>query len=357
MRKVPHIILIFLLIVLINSCASTIRITSVLERDTDGDLLLKWEVSPDQEGNIDILSSDSDASLDRFSPIASAQITDQVIRFSSDRTDTRQFFMLRTPAALSGIVTNRMIDTEGIRNFRDAGGYFTTDNRQMRWGMLFRSGDLSNATLHDQTVIRQLGIRTIIDFRSERSARQFPILLHPNIRVVPLPLVIVDLEKVEEQMENDNFDRSDAIRFMQQMYVEIVTNHKEEFAQMFDILINPYNYPVLLTESLGKDGVGLAIFFILYAIGIPESVLMYEYMFNSQSFIETTRSMIGDGQHLSESMQQAITAMLTVERAYLSYAIQHIRRTYGSVSNYLENELRVTSAKRSLLRRHLLYPF
>ena len=337
------------------------NITSVVEQETGGDFLLRWEVNPDTEGMMYIFSSHTDAYLENFVPIGSVPINDRVFRVRQTTNPNalayRNFFQLRTATASSGIVSNRVMPAQMIRNFRDAGGYFTTDNRQMRWGMLFRSGDLSSANLHDQALIKQLGIRTIVDFRSERTARLFPIFSHPDINIVSLPLPPMDLIRLEELKEDDSFTRSDAIRYMQQMYVRIIENQKEEFAIMFQLLTDINNFPVLLTESLGKDGVGLAIYFIQYSLGIPHNLLMEDYMFNSRKFRETTRSLIDDAQDLSESMQQAITALLTVNRAYLNYAIQHIRQTYGSVSSYLETELGVTSGVRSALRRNLLYAF
>jgi protein-tyrosine phosphatase len=346
----------FLFLIFANACVSMVKISSVVEKETDGDLLLKWEVNPDQEGNIDIYVSETDTSLDDFLPVTSVRIADQVLRINTSAVESRQFFVLRTSAAFSGVVSNRMIDTERIKNFRDAGGYFTTDNRQMKWGMIFRSGDLSNATLSDQAKIQQLGIGTIIDFRSTRTAWSFPILLHPSIRIISLPLAPMDMQRIYNQLENNNFNRNDAIRYMQEMYVEIIENHKTEFADMFDVLTNESSYPILLTDGLGKDGTGLAIFFILHATGIPENVLLDEYIFNSQELTDVIRTTI-DGQPYSESMQEAITAMLSVNRAYLNFAVEHIRQVYGSVDNYLEYELRVSSGKRSLLRRYLLYSF
>jgi protein-tyrosine phosphatase len=255
----------------------------------------------------------------------------------------------------SGVVANRVIDMDNIKNFRDIGGYFTTDNRQMKWGKIYRSGNLSNATLYDQERIRRLGIKTVIDFRSERTARKYPILLHPSIRKVALPLMPMDAEKLDELMEDEHFDRSDAIRYVQEEYVNIVENHKMQFREMFDLLINETNYPVLLSGSLGKDGEGLATYFILYAIGIPQSILEQDYMFSNE-LIDPAKAEI-DASNLSESMQEAVTAMLSVNRSYINYAVDHIKLKYGSVDNYLEKELHVTSGKRNLLRKYLLYPF
>ena len=35
-------------------CMSTVKIASIVEKNKEGDFLLKWEVSPDVEGKIDI---------------------------------------------------------------------------------------------------------------------------------------------------------------------------------------------------------------------------------------------------------------------------------------------------------------
>jgi len=344
-----------LLMMAVSSCMSTVKITSVVEKDTEGDFLLKWEVSPDQEGNIEILSSLTDSSLTSFNPVTSRKITDQVMKLNPTGSGLREYFILRTGGVYSGVVANRAIDMNQIKNFRDIGGYFTADNRQMKWGEIYRSGNLSNATLYDQEKIRRLNIRTVIDFRSERTARRYPILLHPSIRKIALPLMPMDAQKLDEQLDDENFDRSDAIRYVQEEYVNILENHKTQFGEMFDILANDSNYPILMSGSLGKDGVGLATYLILYAIGVPQGSLEEDYMLSNQ-FIDPEMVEI-DARNLSEPMQEAVTAMLTVNRAYLNYALEHIKEKYGSVDNYLEKELRVTSGKRNLLRKYLLYQF
>ena len=349
------ILLLLLLMFGANACMSTVKITSVVEKDREGDFLLKWEVSPDQEGNIDIYSSLTDSTLTSFTPVTSTKITDQVMRVNPTGSGLREYFILRTAGVYSGVVANRVIDMDNNKNFRDIGGYFTTDNRQMKWGQIYRSANLSNATLYDQERIRRLKIRTVIDFRSERTARRYPILLHPSIRKVALPLMPMDAEKLDEQLNDEHFDRSDAIRYVQEEYVNIVENHKTQFGELFDLLTNDSNYPLLLTGSLGKDGIGLATYFILYAIGVPQNSLEQDYMLSNEH-IDPAKAEI-DAKNLSESMQEAVTAMLSVNRSYLNYAIDYIKLKYGSVDNYLEQELRVTTGKRNLLRKYRLYQF
>lgn len=345
----------FMLSVFASGCASTVKIASVVEKEPEGDLLLKWEVSPDREGVIDIYSSQTDSTLDSFTQLASANVADQVMRINSTDTGLRVFFILRTAGVHSGVVANRVIDMDNIKNFRDIGGYFTVDNYQVRWGEMYRSADLSSATLRDQDKIRRLNIKTVVDFRSEKTAKRYPILLHPSINKVSLPLGPMDATKLDEQVSKGDFDRSDAIRYVQDSYVDILENHKEQFSELFDLLANDSSYPVLLAGSLGKDGVGLVSYLILHVLGVSPVVLEQDYMLSNQ-LIDPAKEKI-DATNLSEPMQEAVTAMLSVNRAYLNYAIDHINKTYGSVDGYLEKELQVTSDKRELLRKHLLYSF
>jgi len=334
-------------------CASTVKITSVAEKNKDGDLLLKWEVSPDQEGNINIYSSQSDSDISAFTPIKTSNITDQVTVINPSSPDIREFYILKTTSAYSGIIANRIIEMSNIKNFRDMGGYFTRTDQQMKWGKIFRSGDLSSATLYDQERIRRLNIRTIIDFRSDRTAKRYPILVHPNIRKISLPITPLDDEKINEMMDDENLTRSDAIRDVQDSYIGIIENYKNEFAEMFNILTDENNYPVLLSGSLGKDRVGLASFFILYAVGIPQNVIIDDYLLSRQT---VDISKIAENVKTKpEYFQEAVTALMSVNPAYINYTIDYINQKYGSIDNYLEKELKLTSGKKILLRKYLLY--
>lgn len=334
-------------------CASTVKITSVAEKNKDGDLLLKWEVSPDQEGNINIYSSLSDSDISAFTPIKTSNITDQVTVINPSSPDIREFYILKTTSAYSGIIADRIIEMGNIKNFRDMGGYFTWADQQMKWGKLFRSGDLSSATLYDQEKIRRLNIKTVIDFRSDKTAKRYPILVHPSIRKISLPITPMDDEKINEMMDDENLTRSDAIRDVQDSYIGIIENYKNEFAEMFNILTDENNYPVLLSGSLGKDRVGLASFFILYAVGIPQNVIIDDYLLSRQT---VDISKIAENVKTKpEYFQEAVTALMSVNPAYINYTIDYINQKYGSIDNYLEKELKLTSGKKILLRKYLLY--
>ena len=351
--KIQYIFIIILYFLVLTGCMSTIRITSVAERNKEGDYTVKWEVSPDKEGNIDIYSSLSDSSFSESSPIITTNINDQYVLVTSQNPNIREYFILKTSGYTSGVVSNRIITMDNIINFRDFGGYFNSNNQQLKWGKLYRSGDLSKANLYDQERIRDLGIKTIIDFRPVGESKNRPYLVHPDIRKISIPIIAEFRDSLLLNLNNKHFNRSDAIRYVQDTYIDLIENYKSSYADMFDILIDDNNYPILITSTLGKDGVGLACFFILYALDVPEYVIIDDYLL-SNNLIDA-RKIVSNAHEMPEYIQEAVTALLSSDKSYINYVIEHIEQSYGSVDKYMEKELRVSEGKKALLRKNLLY--
>ncbi len=59
-----------------------------------------------------------------------------------------------------------------IKNFRDCGGYITTDGRQMRTGRVYRSGTLDDARPNDLRTLQTFGLKTIVDLRAPREKKK-----------------------------------------------------------------------------------------------------------------------------------------------------------------------------------------
>lgn len=102
--KLINKILLFIPVFLITSCISTIKIASVVEKNKDGDFLLKWEVSPDVEGKIDIYSAMSDTSMRNFSPIRTKLVEDQFALLNPTGSGLREFFLLKTSGDRKSVV-------------------------------------------------------------------------------------------------------------------------------------------------------------------------------------------------------------------------------------------------------------
>ncbi|MCJ7754110.1 MAG: tyrosine-protein phosphatase [Thermoanaerobaculales bacterium] len=56
----------------------------------------------------------------------------------------------------------RHIVLDGQPNFRDLGGYETTDGRTVKWGQVFRSGELPRLSDDDMATLEELEISTVV---------------------------------------------------------------------------------------------------------------------------------------------------------------------------------------------------
>ena len=349
--KYIYIIFSLVLALLLAGCMSTIQIASVVEKNKDGDFLLKWEVSPDVEGKIDIYSAMSDTSIKNFTPVRTKLVEEQFALLNPTGSGLREFFILKTSGVTSGIISNRVIDMDNVSNFRDLGGYSTTDNKQLKWGYIYRSGHLSNANLFDQDKIKRLGIKTIIDLRTEDDRKKHPYFI--NISKINIPIESCDFLAIKDIILKEKFTRSETILYMQNAYKKILEQNAEKYAEMFDVLLDKNNYPVLISSHLGKDSAGIGAALLLYVLGVPEYIIEEDYL-ASNNYIDPKKT-VSFSEPLSETTQEAMTALFSANRAYISSAFDYIRETYGSIDNYLEKEVRVSKGKVIILRKLMLY--
>ena len=76
----------------------------------------------------------------------------------------RVYFFLKTDTGEQREVSIRHLPLKGTPNFRDLGGYETTDGRFVRWELIYRSGVLTYLTPADYKYLGPSGIRMICDF-------------------------------------------------------------------------------------------------------------------------------------------------------------------------------------------------
>jgi protein-tyrosine phosphatase len=74
----------------------------------------------------------------------------------------------------------RRIPFEKIENFRDVGGYAAAYG-ETSFGVVYRSGSLSDATKKDLDTLAAVGIKTVIDLRDDRSKSKKSLTKRPRI--------------------------------------------------------------------------------------------------------------------------------------------------------------------------------
>jgi len=353
--KINVFVCILTLTVIACSCSKRKASISVLcEKDDRNNYVLKWEIYPEPNNNspLEIYSSAIDTVF-LSSAAKTVKADDYISTIEGPQASDRMFFKIKADNTTSGIITNRFIKMDSIHNFRDIGGYYTEDGRQIRWGRLYRSGSLARLTARDKDEINKLGIKTILDLRSTDSRKAFPEDLLDGRNYVRIPIGDDGFEFISPRIMENRFFRGDAIIFTQDTYRSFVDNYTEQFAKFFDYLCDRNNYPIVTNCYLGKDQTGMATYLLLRALDIPSETAEEDYMLSNTGvkrplFVERY-------DELSDSKQEVISMMSNTDLAFLRYGLSCIRKKYGSIDDYMVKELNITPEKRRILRDIFLY--
>jgi protein-tyrosine phosphatase len=247
----------------------------------------------------------------------------------------------------------RGIQLQGAINFRDLGGYKTKEGRQVKWGKIYRSADISKLTDADVHTLLQLNIRMICDLRGEQEAEAAPdkiisgadrILLSAGSENVGAPGGFMKYMTTPQ--------RADSV--LRGFYSR--TDHlKAKYKPMFDQLLTLETDKALLFHcTAGKDRTGVGAALILYALGVEEATILKDYEATNEYRKESNERFIKTivAQGLPEN---AARSMMAANPEYLKTAFDSINKRYGSLDNFLESEMELTARERKALKRKFLY--
>lgn len=351
--KIQFIAYIFILILFCNCSHRTASITVLCEQDAKGNYLLKWEMFPEEDNAlVEIFMSEND-SIFSSNVVYAAKSNDYiaVIENTPENNETRKFFRLKIGNTISPTVSNRFFEFDSIQNFRDLGGYVSSDKHRIRWGKIFRSGSFTRMTNHDSEELEKLAIKTVIDLRSRDVKSMRPLKIE-NVNQVRLPISTNGYNAMAQKVMDGQFLRGDAVIYTQDTYKDMVTNFTKEYAKLFDYFCDEANYPIVYYCFLGKDQSGLATYFLLRALDIPTDIIEEDYM-ASHIGIDRVKS-VKNADSLSESRQEAFTILTQTDISFLKYGLSCIKESYGSIDNYMTKELKITPEKKEKLKRILL---
>jgi protein tyrosine/serine phosphatase len=109
-----------------------------------------------------------------------------------------------------------------INNFRDFGGYATTDGQRLRSGRLYRSGTLDNARGADLQAVQTLGLKTIVDLRAPKEKKKvLPVIAGARRIDLPLDPEPRTREKVQPLMTKRGAE-GEVVEILKQMYRTLV---------------------------------------------------------------------------------------------------------------------------------------
>lgn len=321
-------------------------------RDAGGDYHVEWEAShPDMEVSVEPVSGGA----------VEAREDGPGFRVRGLPHGDRHFFVLRDQHGNEVLAGERRLGLQGTPNFRDFGGYHNADGKRVKWGYLFRSGQLSTLSDEDVDLLASLELDLICDFRREEEQASDPSRLpeRRSPRVASLPIIPGSNARFFEEADQNggklDFGREAMFDFMVEINRDFAEGQVETYARMFREILALEDARFLVHCAAGKDRTGFAAALVLLALGVPREVVMRDYMLTARYFspdAEMTRLQSKYGmEHVNSD---AVRPMLEVHEDYLSRGLSSIEQNYGSVERYLREALAVGSAELAELRARYL---
>ena len=235
----------------------------------------------------------------------------------------------------------RRLSFSGARNFRDLGGYQSADGRAVRWGLIYRSDSLHKLTHADLTRLETLSLDRIIDFRAEHEVADEPDRLPAGtgIRAIRIPILDSSTEiwcEAREQFVKDNLRNVDPARYMIQTNIELATRFSLEMQNFIHELFLANGRPMLFHCAAGKDRTGFAAAVLLRILGVPQQVVMEDYLLSNQYYLASHRWELALLQLIKgKRFANVVKGFLEVRSAYLATAFEALKHKYGSFENYV----------------------
>ncbi len=226
------------------------------------------------------------------------------------------------------------------------GGYRGHRGRPLRWRRVFRSDHLAGLTPSDHGQLAQLGVAAALDFRGvqERAAAAYDV---PGLAQHALSIEPTVAQRMDAiTARGRELTAEDVQGLMQDLYRRLITHHAPHFARFFGHLLEA-EAPLVFHCTAGKDRTGVAAALLLFALGVPRSTVMEDYMLTARVY----RPPWAPRTDIAPEVQQALWG---VQPAYLEAALEVLDREHGGPEPYLRRQVGLTETQLHALAEHYL---
>ncbi|GAA2714161.1 MULTISPECIES: tyrosine-protein phosphatase [Streptomyces] len=254
----------------------------------------------------------------------------------------------------------QQLDASTITNLRDLGGIALAGNSAVRPGLLLRSGQLDRLDAATDPVVAALGIKTVIDLRTEHERLAHPDRLPDGSRLIVADVLAgvqrargegaVPAARLEDvlgspALAETHLGGGKAEKLMCDLYRSFVTSESacQAYRLLLTTLAEPDCGPLLFHCTAGKDRTGWAASVLLMLLGADAEAVEAEYLGVApavrEAFAEAIARFTGAG-----GDPDIVEALLGVRAAYLAAALEAMHQTYGTVAGYVREGLGVPDA-------------
>ena len=238
------------------------------------------------------------------------------------------------------------IPFEGLRNFRDLGGYPTRSGRQVRRGVVFRAGVLDPFSSADRARFDELGVRTVFDLRSDAECAARP----ATVPARRLSIAAAPSSGPTPRSARESEER------LRDVYCGLLDESAAQIGELLVSLLDGDALPAVIHCHTGKDRTGIVAAVLLEALGVDRELVLDDYE-STMRYVQRDDNAPTFERLLSVGYtQEAAAAALTAPRWAMADALAHLDAEHGGIETYLLGPAGVRRDHVEALRERLLEP-
>ncbi|MFE6973241.1 tyrosine-protein phosphatase [Streptomyces sp. NPDC057682] len=260
--------------------------------------------------------------------------------------------------------TARALPAASVLNLRDLGGIALGPGRQVRAGVVLRSGQLNGLDAAHDATLASLGIRTVVDLRTADERGSAPDRLPEGARLFVADVLGDDPGVAPARLRALLGDPAEAERLLgggraqelfAQTYRQMVLSPRAAAAYraFLETAADDAARPVLFHCTAGKDRTGWAAAVLLLVLGASRDTVRTEFLAVNPVVRVAFRPYV-QGYLDAGGDPEIASAIVEVRPRYLDTALDAMDERWGGLDGYLRNGLRVPDAALRRLREELV---
>jgi protein-tyrosine phosphatase len=231
-----------------------------------------------------------------------------------------------SPTQATNALIERHIALESALNFRDVGGYAAADGRTVRWRRLFRAGGLSELSVADLVVLRELGITTVVDLRStaEWESGRFP--------VDQIPVTFHHVPIVEEILDPTRYEMPKGM--MAARYLDYARIGSDPIAKALSVIADPNGHPIVVHCLAGKDRTGVVVALALALLGVDDETIAEDYALSNLTMAALRERALANVDRPVRS-PELDNEVFSANPANITSLLASLREVHGSIEDYV----------------------
>ncbi len=239
------------------------------------------------------------------------------------------------------------------KNIRDIGGLPTSDGRHIKYGRLYRGGNLARLTEDDIKIVKSFNLTDIVDFRFEEEFIEFGDYPLDGVRMHNAPMLRKDTERTQKGEDGNLLwfvgDHTSGFEHIRKVYSEFPDSEEgiSALKKFFEVIMQK-DAVTYFHCSQGKDRTGFAAYLLEIALGVSEQDAFEDYMLSNVAMAKRAEALLNSVKYkpfYNEQYKKDLLDVFSVKMEYINASIETMNQKYGGPISFIRDILGVDTDK------------